>query len=334
MSSGGTIDSMLDKIPGYAGYRDKERRRDTDRAVRENLALEYGQLADRLGRLATTLADERKIMAISTVDKPHKRLTAFIDRVRTASYGYAPLFSDAPVDAEALDQIALFDRALADQTETLAQQISTLEATSPDDASFKTAAAAVTATVDGLHERFDKRNEVIHAGKALPQKDIVSYLEPAKPTITTPLAYRLHENEAVSYDGVNYSIMGRVSFESERTGLRAFQLKGGSGDSWLVVASDPAQQTYWAHRSTVIGAVGDDKMIVADETYTLDSVENGKGEVIGASGATSNQPVRLGRYRAASGGGLLFVFDWGTGTLALAGAEANPASLEVFTREK
>ncbi|HEX5165112.1 MAG TPA: hypothetical protein VFV93_06935, partial [Thermomicrobiales bacterium] len=83
MSSGGTIDRMLDSIPGYAGYRDKERRRDSDRVIRENLAREYGQLADRLGRIATSLADERKILLIPTVDKPFKRLTSFIDRVRT-----------------------------------------------------------------------------------------------------------------------------------------------------------------------------------------------------------------------------------------------------------
>ncbi|MEX1158963.1 MAG: hypothetical protein WEC79_08560, partial [Thermomicrobiales bacterium] len=119
MSSGGTIDRILDSIPGYGGYRDKERRRDSDRVIRENLALEYGQLAARLGRIAGALADERKIMAIPVVDKPYKRLTSFIDRVRSASYGYAPLFSDTEVDADALDQVALFDRGLADQKAAL-----------------------------------------------------------------------------------------------------------------------------------------------------------------------------------------------------------------------
>src|SRR5690606_11714647 len=63
----------------YAGYRDKERRRDSDRVVRERLALEYGQLAERLGRLATSLAQDRQIAAMPLVDRPHKRLVSFIE---------------------------------------------------------------------------------------------------------------------------------------------------------------------------------------------------------------------------------------------------------------
>lgn len=333
MSSGGTIDRMLDKIPGYGGYRDKERRRDSDRIIRENLAMEYGQLADRLGRLATSLADQRKILAISVVDKPYKRLTAFIDRVRTASYGYEPLFSDAPVDADALDQVALFDRALADQKEKLAEQVAALEQANPDDSAFKVSAGEVTATVDGLHERFDKRHEIIHSAKALPQKDVVGYLEPTR-QVTSPAAYRLHENEAVSYDGVNYTVMGRVSIESDAGAWRAFQLKGGAGDLWLVVSSDSMSPSYWMRRVEHVGTVGDERVSVGTDTYTLDRIANGKGEVIGESGSASNQPVRLGLYRATSAGSLLFAFDWGNGTLTLAGEEANPASLDVFTREK
>ena len=333
MSSGGTIDQMLDSIPGYAGYRDKERRRDSDRLIRENLAMEYGQLADRLGRLATTLADERKIMAIPVVDKPFKRLTSFIDRVRTASYGYAPLFSGTAVDADALDQVALFDRALADQQETLTQQITALEQTSPDDAAFKTRASEIATTIDGLHQRFDKRHEIIQAGKALPPKDVVSYLEQPKSTSSAP-AYRLHENEAVSYDGVNYSVAGRVTIETDDGAWRAFQLKGGAGDAWLVVSADRTQPSHWMRRVSIEGEVGQESVSADGATYTLERVVNGKGEVIGASGAASNQPVQFGRYRATNGTDLLFAFDWGSGAIALSGAEVNPASLDVFTREK
>jgi len=332
MSSGGTIDRMLDRIPGYGGYRDKERRRDSDRVIRESLALEYGQIAERLGRLATSLADERKIAAISVVDKPHKRLVSFIDRIKTASYGYAPLFSENAVDADALDQVAIFDRSLADQQAKLAEQVSTLERTSPDEPAFKSLANEIVATVDGLHERFDKRHQVIHAGKSLPEKDVVAYLEPAR-NAGPSRAYRLHENEAVSYDGVNYSVAGRVAVESATGSWRAFQLKGGNDDAWLVASSDSSQPTYWMRRVEISGRVGDESVVAAGATYNRDNVVQGKGEVIGISGSAANQPVELGRYRAATGNGLLFAFAWGTGTLALSGEEANPASLELFTRE-
>ncbi len=333
MSSGGTIDRLLDSIPGYGGYRDKERRRDSDRVIREALALDYGQLADRLGRLAGSLADERKIMAIPVVDKPYKLLTSFIDRVRTASYGYAPLFSDAAVDAAALDQVALFDHALADQQETLSEQIAALERTDADDPAFKTAASEIVTTVEGLHVRFDRRHDVIHAGKALPDKDIVSYLDKPKPTTPSP-AYRLHANEAVSYDGVNYSVSGRVTVEATQGAWRAFQLKGGAGDAWLLVSVDPGAPSHWTRRVEIAETSDATTVTDAGTTYTLDSVVEGTGEVIGASGAAGDQPVRFGRYRSEAGSDLLFTFDWGATSLVLAGTEANAASLDVFTREK
>ncbi len=332
MSRGGMIDRMLDSIPGYGGYRDKERRRDSDRAIRESLALEYDQLASRLGRLTTSLAEERKIMAISTVDKPQRRLTSFIDRVRTASYGYAPLFSDKPVDASALDQIALFDRALADQLSTLETQIEALEKTSPDDEDFKSTASEIVATVDGLHDRFDKRHEVIQSGAAMPSQEVAKYLDPVQQS-SIPTAYRLHEHEAVSYDGVNYTVAGRVSVETVGAAWRAFKLKGGAGDAWLLVPSDSTSPTYWTRRSSV--AVENSAESVSDDTatYNLVNVVNGKGDVFGPSGSADNQPVEFAQYRATSGEGRFFTFSWGTGGLSLKGVEANPASLDVFTRE-
>jgi hypothetical protein len=333
MSSGGRIDRMLDSIPGYAGYRDKERRRDSDRAIREKLALEYGQIADRLGRLATSLADERKIAAISVVDKPYKRLNAFVDRVRTAAYGYAPLFSENAVDEHALEQVALFDTALADQQKALAAKVVELEGTSPNDAAFKRVAGEIVTIVDGLHERFDKRHEVIHAGKPLPEKDITSYLEPARPA-GPPAAYRLHENEAVSYDGVNYSVAGRMTVDTASGSWRAFQLRGGSGDAWLVVSSDPTTQPLWMQRVTLEGSLGDETVTADGSTYNRDKVVRGTGEVIGVSGSAADQPVEFGQYQAATGDDHLFAFAWGSGIIALRGAEANPASLEIFTRER
>jgi hypothetical protein len=56
--------------------------------------------------------------------------------------------------------------------------------------------------------------------------------------------------------------------------------------------------------------------------------------VIGVSGSAADQPVEFGQYQAATGDDHLFAFAWGSGIIALRGAEANPASLEIFTRER
>ncbi|HUG17314.1 MAG TPA: DUF4178 domain-containing protein [Thermomicrobiales bacterium] len=332
MTKGGRIDSLLNSIPGYGGYRDKERRRDSDRVIREQLALDYGQLAERLGRLATTLARDRNIAAIPLVDRPHRRLVSFIDRIRTASYGYSPLFSDRPVQEDALDQLAAFDRSLADQQDELVKGIAALESGNPRDAEYEALSQQLAQTIEGLHDRFDRRHQVLHSGEALPHADVLALLETTAAG-APPAAYRLHDGEAVEYGGENYSVIGRVSAESGSVTWRAFQLRGGSGDRWLLATPDDAAKLLWLRRVDAVGSPGDPTVMADGTAYNLESLFAGTGEVIGQQGAAANQPVRFARYRNAAGSGVLALFDWETGRLGLAGIEVDPRDMRLFSRE-
>ena len=339
MASGGFIDKALDRIPGYSGYRDKERRRDSDRVIRDSLVLGYTQQAERMQALTTQLADERKIMLIGLVDKPLTRLRTFIDRVNTASYGYAPLFQDAAVDDAALDQMAAFDRALADQQDELATQIGQLEAADPASDDFKRIAGELGKTVDGLGLRFDKRNEVIHGGKALVDASALALLDKFGSAVQPP-AYRLHQNEAVSYGSVNYTILGRITVSSSDGAWRLFQFSGGDNTQWLhapAVATDPY---FWLRRSELSGATGAQSVAVAGSsaTYTLLGSGKGTAEVIGAQGATGDRPAALEHwYYSAAGAaadGDLHVYVLGADTLALLGTRIDVADLEMYSREQ
>ena len=338
MASGGFIDNVLDHIPGYGGYRDKERRRDSDRVIRDSLVLGYTQQAERLQAIATQLADDRKIMLISTVDKPLTRLRTFIDRVNTASYGYAPLFQDAAVDNAALDQMAAFDQSLADQTGALSKQISDLEAADSASDDFKRIAAEIGKTVDGLGLRFDKRNEVIHGGKALVDANVLALLD--KPgAAEQPAAYRLHQNEAVSHGSVNYTVQGRITINSTDGAWRIFQLTGGDNNQWLHAPAAASEPFYWLHRCEITGAPGAQTVAVdgVAATYTLQSGGKGTAEVIGRQGATGDRPVALEHYRYTTSpaqDGELHAYVLGADTLTLLGAPIDLADLEVYSREQ
>jgi len=332
MSSGGTIDRMLDRIPGYAGYRDKERRRDSDRVIRDTLALDYGQLADRLGALARRLADERRILAVGIVDRPHKQLQSFINRVRTASYGYAPLFSDAPVDAASLDQLAAFDRALADQQEILSGQIDALEAADAAATEYKQLAAAIEKTIQRLDDRFDKRNEVLQSGKASSDPNVLALLEsPSK--FGPSVAFRIQAGEALSYHGDNYTVIAHVTAESPELSGRASQLRGGEGETWLLAFTDDALSVHWLNRVDIAATMSSPTVTHDGQTYTLDRQISGTGDVIGQGGTASKQPVRLLQYTAPDGS-VLDIFDWGTSRLSLLGTRIDHVEIDFFTREK
>jgi hypothetical protein len=333
MTRGGRLDRFLDRIPGYAGYRDKERRRESDRLVREQLALEYGQLADRLGRLATSLAQQRAIAAVPLVDRPHKRLVMFVDRVRTASYGYTPLFSDTPVGADALDQLAAFDRALGDQRDEVEHGIAALESADPKGSEFRESSRSLTTLIEGLHERFDKRDQVLQSGQALPATDVLALLETGQPSGPS-VAYRLHEGEAVSYAGENYSVIGRVTVETSQGAWRAFQLRGGRGDVWLQVSADATANLWWLTRADLDGTAGAPNVRAGGTSYTLERQLDGTGEVIGQQGVAGNQPVTYYQYRSENAEQVMSVFVWATGTLALAGKEVNPTAVQFFSRER
>lgn len=327
MSARDRIDRMLDRVPGYAGYRDKERRRDSDRAIRDKLAADYGQLADRLSRLATRLADERQMDAIVAVDRPLNRLRSFIDRVETATYGYAPVFANDEVDETVLDQVAAFDSALADQIPSLESEIAALESADANTGDFTAAAEHLTVSIQRLSDRFDKRNEVIHAGRPVPEKDMLVLLEPAAPE-TPPVAWRLQTGDAVSHAGTDYSIVGRVTAEHPRGARRAYQLRGGDDRQWLEASESHGGPLFWLSEVRVDVSSQSKTITVGEKTYTLQRESQARGEVEGRQGS-GERPVRYLEY--SSGDRVLHVYDWGAQKLTLQGVAIDERDIELYT---
>ena len=104
-SQSGGID-LLKIIPGYSGYRAKEGRRDEDKRVRTELARQYETIAQELGAQQGELVRAQRFVEIGSVERLERALRLFIDRLRTATYGYGGLFSDNPIDEHALDACA------------------------------------------------------------------------------------------------------------------------------------------------------------------------------------------------------------------------------------
>lgn len=326
------VNSLLDKIPGYGGYRDLDRRRESDRLIREALARDFQSIADRLGRVAKKLAEDRAVAAIQHVDQPHQRLTHLISRLRTASYGYAPLFSDRPVEAGALDQIAEFDRSLADQLIPLSEQVGKLERADPTDPSFRELAVDVTAIVDGLHERFERRNEVIESGEPQPEESVRALLAPP-PSGSTPTAYNLHDGEAVTYSGVNYIVRGRITILSDQPKWRDFQLMTGDSHRWLRVPANSEDGFWWLEEVETPASLDEQSVTVNEASFAVSDRFAGRAEVIGVGGKSEARRVDVTLARNHATGKLLCVYDWGAEQFVLAGDSIDPAELELWSRE-
>lgn len=325
------VGGLLDRIPGYRGYRSKEDRRDADRRVREHLVTAYDASADRVEGAARELATQRRLMEIGPVDEFARTLRHFIDRVRTATYGYGGLMGDRDVDAMALDQLRQFDEGLLAGVDELAKPIADLEAALAAKADLGSSAAAGTAVVRTLLSRFDLRGEVVETGKPAPSESVLRVLQ-AGPVDAVPAAFDLEMGDALAILGDDYLVDARVAIDGDPTSLRLFRLGGGGEERWLVV---PARPEHGLALTSPVGlAPAPGAATVLDgTTYTASLAGSGDGEVLGEGGSSGSRPVRfsllVGADDPARRGVIL---DWGTERQAYAGQDVNPRDVEIFGR--
>lgn len=156
------FEKVLHGVPGYHGYKEKELRRETDKTVREMVAR---QLLDQRGRLTAVQSDlvaDGQLGLLDNLERADRKLMLLADRVRTASYGYAPLFDDLRVKETELDALAHFDEALfadVSRVGAIIDNLTTLAGRPEQD--WAEGIRALTTALDGMNTDFGHRGEVI-----------------------------------------------------------------------------------------------------------------------------------------------------------------------------
>src|SRR5262245_34588248 len=92
------IERIANKIPGFAGYRERELRRDADRLEREHLAKRLEQQKATLNTLANAATRGGSLDAINDIETARKRLDKIVARVRYADRGYSGFFDAVKID--------------------------------------------------------------------------------------------------------------------------------------------------------------------------------------------------------------------------------------------
>lgn len=157
----GSFERAIAKLPGIKGYREKDLRRDADKQVRETLARRLESRRRKLTALQSDLLSSGGILWMDDVERVVGRLQLFIDRVKTASYGYAPMWALNRVKEDDLDRLIAFDQALFEEVARLDEAIGSLEKAVQANEGIKDALVAVGDLLAGLNETFNRRSEVI-----------------------------------------------------------------------------------------------------------------------------------------------------------------------------
>ena len=155
------LENLGNKIPGYAGYSERERRRDADKLHREHLADRLRAAKGPVGEAVRDLSSTGRLFEVGPVDRVLKKLDQVENRIRFASYGYAGFFDAVKIEEPQLGTLYQFDLALVERVEQVEQHARALGSRTGG-ASVKEAAAELERAVDELNRSFDERSRVIN----------------------------------------------------------------------------------------------------------------------------------------------------------------------------
>lgn len=113
------LEKLLDIIPGWGGYQERQTRRKSDQVLRQTLAEKLADQRKRLDVAQKELINSGKIDLIDDLGSAVTQLQTFIDRVRVASYGYSGLFDAVKINQDELEQVYNFDAALFEYVDRL-----------------------------------------------------------------------------------------------------------------------------------------------------------------------------------------------------------------------
>jgi len=103
------LERLLEKIPGFRGFQDRELRRDVDRLQREYLAGELGRLKSLLRERSRERVDRGGLADLALFDRIDRSLDGLSQQIRFSDYGASGLFDAVKIGEAELARLYEFD---------------------------------------------------------------------------------------------------------------------------------------------------------------------------------------------------------------------------------
>jgi hypothetical protein len=151
---------ILSKIPGFGGYVERQKRRDSDKLIRDTIFDRFRELEGRVSGLQRDFINQGAISYVDDLESAAIKLRTFADRVRTASRGYSGLFDAVDINEEELTKLYEYDAAMLGLTDEVGQAIDNVEASIGTDG-LPAAIRNLQTKAQECVETFDRREMVI-----------------------------------------------------------------------------------------------------------------------------------------------------------------------------
>lgn len=154
------IRKILSKIPAFKGYFEREDRRAADKILRDSIADRFESLWGRISKIQKDAISEGHIELIDDLESAAIKIRQFIDRIRTATYGYAGFFDAVRINKEELDQIYQYDLELLDLEDSISNAIDNVSSSFGTDG-LPASIRHLETLAQNCLDAFNKREEVI-----------------------------------------------------------------------------------------------------------------------------------------------------------------------------
>jgi len=155
------LEKVIDFIPGWSGYQKRQKRREADRLLRQNLAQKLQEQRRRLDAAQKKLIASGRLDLIDDLESAVTQLKTFTDRIRFASYGYAGLFDAVKIEESELKQMYDFDAALVEYAERLDTANDHLRTAISEGEGLERTVDIIQEIVSEANATFDQREHLI-----------------------------------------------------------------------------------------------------------------------------------------------------------------------------
>jgi hypothetical protein len=159
--SRGGLESLISKIPGYHGYKEKENRRAADKLLRDQLTKQLDEQRRRLAELQRNLVDSGGLLMVDDLDRAVTKVQKLADKIRTAAYGYAGIFDAVKVKEDQLDALYTFDEGMLEQVTSVQTAIDALATAIDSNGDVKPAIRAVVSAAEQAETTWRQRESAI-----------------------------------------------------------------------------------------------------------------------------------------------------------------------------
>ena len=160
-SQPGSLERLIKRIPGFAGYLDKKARRTADRLLRDHIADELSRRINRLAEIEKTILDNGGLSYMSKTSSAKSKLQHFRDLVKTAAPGYSGIMEAIKIGPDEMDKLYSFDEALIAYADKFDGALNTLAKAATDKTGINEAIAGLDALTIEANDAFTLRDDVL-----------------------------------------------------------------------------------------------------------------------------------------------------------------------------